>query len=100
MSEIKIYIYKILTPVIDNSNNAKLLRDYFDFNIINFCIKTKMINCRLKRIKTFEKSKTIVLENYNDKNNNEFAYGEFLTISHGVKATSVEIENLKRRYFK
>lgn len=96
MSEIKIYIYKILTPVIDNSNNAKLLRDYFDFNIINFCIKTKMTNCRLKRIKTFEKSKTIVLENYNDDNNNEFAYGEFLTISHGVKATSVEIENLTK----
>lgn len=100
-SKMKFYIYKISTPIISSEikngkEEMKFLQTYFNYNISLYCIRTKEMKTRLNRIKTFEKSKTIVLDRFFDNYNQNFAFGEFLTIAHGVKATSVEVKKLTK----
>ncbi|MBF0842294.1 hypothetical protein IR128_11295 [Staphylococcus lentus] len=98
---IKFYIYNISTPIVEIKEQKKeskfsYITDYFNYNILHYCIKSKEIKTRLNRIKTFDKSKTIVLEQFSNDYHENFAFGEFLTIAHGVKATSVEIKKLTK----
>ncbi|WP_413475793.1 hypothetical protein [Staphylococcus equorum] len=99
--KIKFYVYKISTPILEKKKSKKsddfsYLSNYFYYNILLYCIKSKEIQTRLNRIKTFDKSKTIVLEKFENKYDENFAFGEFLTIAHGVKATSIEIKKLTK----
>ncbi|MGW7898373.1 hypothetical protein ACWEZE_01205 [Staphylococcus shinii] len=99
--KIKFYVYKISTPILEKKKSKKsddfsYISNYFNYNILLYCIKAKEINTRLKRIRTFDKSKTIVLEKFEDKYDENFSFGEFLTIAHGVKATSIEIKKLTK----
>ncbi|GGA98644.1 hypothetical protein ERX37_04815 [Macrococcus hajekii] len=96
MARVKLMVYKLTTPILRRNaeQQDELIPDYFNFNTINFCIKRMFRKERVQRIKTFLNSKTIVLENYNDIYNENFAAGEFITVAHGYEATSIEIENL------
>lgn len=99
--KIKFYVYKISTPILEkkqskNNDDFSYLSKYFNYNILLYCIKDKEIKTRLNRIKTFDQSKTIVLEKFEDEYDENFAFGEFLTIAHGFKATSIEIKKLTK----
>lgn len=98
---VKFFVYRVSTPIIENNsleneNKLSYVENYFNYNILLYCIKSKEIKTRLDRIKTFDNSKTIVLENFSNDYHENFAYGEFLTIAHGVKATSIEIKKLTK----
>lgn len=96
MAKVKFYIYKITTPIIQiiEDGQDKLIPNYFNFKTLDFCIKRKYMKERIDRIKTYNNSKTMVLDIYNDNYSDLFAYGEFSTVAHGYQATSIEIVEL------
>lgn len=96
---IKFYVYNISTPILryeESKKDWKYMHNYFNFNIILYNIKSILYKIKVDRIRTYKESKTIVLNDFNEHYNQDFAYGEFLTIAHGYEASSVEIEKLTK----
>lgn len=92
----KVLVYKITTPIIKrNNNNAdQYLPQYFNFNTINYCARYVLNRDKKDRIKTYNKSKTMLLEDYDENFHENYSWGKFITVTHGYKATGIDIETL------
>lgn len=96
---IKFYVYNISTPILryeKSKKDWKFMSTYFNFNILLYNIKSILYKSKINRIHTYKESKTIVLNEFYENYDQDFAYGEFLTIAHGYEASSVEIVKLTK----
>lgn len=95
--DIKIKIMKITTPieVFNKKNEQAHVGNYFDFNRFDYCIKEVMKKNETERVKTYKKTETFYLENYNSNFNEEYAVGNFVSLTHGFISNSMNVKNLQ-----
>lgn len=77
--DIKIKIIKITTPIEFNESERNITHvgDFFDFNRFNYCIKEKMKLVEKERLKTYKKTESFYIENYNEDFSQDFASWKF-----------------------
>lgn len=95
MSDIKVYVYQIRTPLLkkDLDNNERYYDKYVDFNIINIIFNYINSLNDEDKIKTYNESKTMKLIHYNKDYSDDFAYGEFKTVEHGEVGRNVDVRS-------
>ena len=95
--DIKIKIIKITTPIEFNENERKITHvgDFFDFNRFNYCIKEKMKLVEKERLKTYKKTESFYIENYNEDFSQDFAVGNFISLKHGFISDNLNITEFK-----
>ncbi|MEX2960049.1 hypothetical protein AB4M74_07120, partial [Staphylococcus pasteuri] len=95
--DIKIKIIKITTPIEFNESERNITHvgDFFDFNRFNYCIKEKMKLVEKERLKTYKKTESFYIENYNEDFSQDFAVGNFISLKHGFISDNLNITEFK-----